>query len=349
MHKKIIIAFTLAAATCSTSSFAQEGGGARPAPVCPPSGFHPPLFGVFGGNDGIQHPYEVVSPCAPPEVVKALEAMGLGRSRPMSTKAVMSVHFAATGAWVDPVAGPVKLDSIDWQTHFYYPGARVQINGTLRNGKKFSNTEVFNADRAWDETTPGVGPKAAPRNALAERMVWPKLLPQGAMLSIVEAQGTVKVSKDAAGKTVISGKSPYEPFTVTITLNDKSQIEKVVVPSGGRTYTATFMNYNPMTQAYDPKANPWEPAYLVPWPSQIVWTKDNKPYGDFQTTAFKSNAYMVFPYPELLKAEAEEADPTYGYDKNDKSDPRNDPANQFSPDMNLGTGTVKDVTISPGN
>jgi hypothetical protein len=37
------------------------------------------------------------------------------------------------------------------------------------------------------------------------------------------------------------------------------------------------------------------------------------------------------PYPELLKATKEEADPMLGYDRNDPADPRNDPANQFTP------------------
>ena len=318
----------VAAAACVTSAHAQANAVA-PEPVCPPSGIHAPLYGMAGGNDGITHPYEVMSPCISPEIRVAIEKMGLGRTRPISMKALMSVRFSATGTWVDAVAGPVKLDSINWHTHFYYPGARAEINGTLRNGKKFSNTEVYNVDRAWDETTPGVGPKVAPKAALDERMVWPKLLPGGAMLSIVEAQGTAKVSKDAAGKITVVGKSPYEPFTVTITLNADNRIDTVTVPYKGHTYKANFIDYNNVTEALDPVRNKWEPAYLFPWPDRLVWTKDGKAWADMTTTEYKSNPYTVFPYPEMLKAEAEEADPSYGYDRNDKTDPRNDPANQF--------------------
>ncbi len=85
---------------------------------------------------------------------------------------------------------------------------------------------------------------------------------------------------------------------------------------------------------------------MVPWVDRMIWTRDGKPYADFTTTAFKSNAFMVFPEPELLKAQAEEADPMLGYDKNDPKDPRNDPNNQFSPDM-LGTGAFGGPDAKP--
>ena len=336
MHKKTIIAATLAAAAFATSAAAQAP--AAPAPTCPASGIGAPLFGVFGGNDGIPHPYEVMGPCTPPEVRASVLAMGLGRSAPLSLKAVGMVRFSAKGTWNDAVAGPVTLETINWHTHFYYPAARAEIKGTTRNGKAFSNVEVFNTDRAWDETTPGVGPKKAPAKAFDERRLWPVLLPQGALLSIVEAQATVKISKDAAGKTVITGKSPYEPWTVTITLNDKSQVEKVVIPHGGATYQATFQGYFDMTPSLDRARNKWEPAYLVNWPDRIVWTKNGRPLADMTTTEFKSNPYMVMPYPELLKAEPEEADKSFGYDKNNPGDDLRD---QFNPNMNT-TGRVGD-------
>jgi hypothetical protein len=257
-------------------------------------------------------------------------AMGMARLIPLSNKAVMSIRFSANGTWVDASAGPITLDKITWEVHFYHPAARAQISGKTRNGRAFSDVLVFNEDRAWNETTPGVGPKRVAASALGEREVWPKLFPFGAMLSIVEAQGTVKISQDAQGKTVITGKSPYEAFPVTITLDAKNQIEAVTVTHRGHTYRATFFGYNDVTPQSDLVRNKWEPAYMVPWVDRIVWTRDGRPYADFTTTEFKSNPYVVFPFPELLKAEAEEADPTYGYDKNNPGD---DIRSQFSPEM----------------
>jgi hypothetical protein len=340
--KNTLIAAASLIALGATHASAQDISSARrsaTAPVCPPTGISPTLFIISGGNDALLHPYEAMSPCLAPETKAAILAMGMGRLSPNSQKAVMSIAFSAKGTWIDAVAGPVAVDKLNFDAHFYFPATRVEIAGKNRTGKPFSNVEVYHDDRVWDETTPGVGPKKAPAKALDERMVWPKLLPFGALLSIVEAQGTAKVTKDADGKTVLTGKSPYEPFTVTLTLNAKSQVEAVTVPYAGHTYRAVFENYNDVSDNYDPKRNKWEPAVLVPWVDRLVWTKDGKPYADLTTTAFKSNAYMVFPYPELLKATADEADPLLGYDRNDKSDPRNDPENQFSPAL-MGTAAV---------
>ena len=328
MHTKIFAAVVAATAALAGTALSQPTAPA--VSVCPPDGFAAPLIGVFGGNDGIQHPREIQGPCTPPKVAEAIMAMGMARLRPLGVKAVMSVRFSATGTWVDPVAGPVKLERVNWDTHYYAPAVRAELKGSLRNGKPFNNVEVYSEGRAWDETAPGVGPKTAPKGAADERSVWPKLFPFGAMLSIVEAEGTVKVSQNATGQTVINGKSPYEPYTVAVTLDGKQMVDTATVVYGGHTYKAAFSGYNDVTQATDPLRNKWEPAYMVPWPDRIVWTKDGKPYADFTTTAMKSNAYMAFPAPELLKAETEEADPTYGYDKNN---PGADVRDQFYPDL----------------
>ena len=332
MSEKTIASIVLAAAMIAGPALSQP---AAPVATCPPSGFAAPLIGVFGGNDGIQHPREIQGPCTPPKVADAIMAMGMARLRPLGIKAVMSVRFSATGTWIDPVAGPVKLENVNWDNHYYAPGVRAELRGVLRNGKPFSNVEVFAEDRAWDETAPGVGPKAAPKGALQERAVWPKLFPFGAMLSIVEAEGSVKVGQAPGGQTTLTGKSPYEPYTVTVTLDAKNMVDTATVSWGGHTYKAAFIGYNDVTQATDPVRNKWEPAYMVPWPDRIVWSKDGKPYADFTTTAMKSNAYMAFPFPELMKAEAEEADLTYGYDKNN---PGTDIRDQFFPDMREKAG-----------
>jgi hypothetical protein len=143
------------------------------------------------------------------------------------------------------------------------------------------------------------------------------------MLSIVEAEGTVKMSKDRMGRNVIAGKSPFEPFNVTVTLDDRHRIIRSVVQRGRDTYAADFIGYHNASTEYDPVGNKWESASVVDFPDRVVWTKNGRPMADLTTTEMKSNPSVVFPYPELLKAEVEEANPTYGYDKNNPGeDPR---------------------------
>lgn len=322
MKTKILIAFSAAAAMAATSAWAAQAPKLDISKMtCPPSGFHRPIWGTFGGNDGIRHPYEIAGPCTPQLVKDMALAMGIGHYKPYGMKAVMSTRFSATGTWVDQVAGPITLEKLTMHTHYFYPGSRAQIWGTRANGERFFNSEVVNDGRAWDETVSrGVGPKPAPAGAAEERTVWNALLPQGAALSIVEAEGTVKISKDRMGRNVISGKSPHEPFTVTVTLDDKARIIRSVVRQGRTTYASDMIGYHDVTTEYDPIRNKWESGYLVDFPDRMVWTKNGRPMADLTTTEMKSNPYVVLPYPELLKAEAEMPNPSFGYDKNNPGD-----------------------------
>src|SRR5262249_57151115 len=54
---------------------ATSAGAQQPAaPVCPPGGYAPPIYGVFGVNGGGgQVAYEIASPCIPKEVRDAAE------------------------------------------------------------------------------------------------------------------------------------------------------------------------------------------------------------------------------------------------------------------------------------
>jgi len=60
----------------ATALLLGTGAGAQQpaALVCPPGGYAPPLYGVFGQNGGGgQVAYEVASPCVPKEVRDAAE------------------------------------------------------------------------------------------------------------------------------------------------------------------------------------------------------------------------------------------------------------------------------------
>ena len=126
--------------------------------------------------------------------------------------------------------------------------------------------------------------------ALAERAPLIKLTPFGALWSIIEAEGHAKVGT-LAGKMTLTGTSPYDAMEVTLSLDNKQRPESVTVKANGHVYGATFADYR----------DNWEPAYLVIFPSEIHWTKDNRPLADLKVTAFKSNPYVVFPVPEAVR------------------------------------------------
>src|SRR5919108_5446105 len=82
-----------------TSVSAQQTG----ALACPPAGYAPPMYGVFGQNGGGgQVSYEIASPCIPKEVRDAAEAIGMGRTKPLGVKNVITIMFTAEGT----IAGP---------------------------------------------------------------------------------------------------------------------------------------------------------------------------------------------------------------------------------------------------
>src|SRR5207244_5393756 len=77
-----------------TSAAAQQPA----ALVCPPGGYAPPMYGVFGQNGGGgQVSYEIASPCISKEVRDAAEAIGMGRNKPLGVKNVITIMFSSEG------------------------------------------------------------------------------------------------------------------------------------------------------------------------------------------------------------------------------------------------------------
>jgi hypothetical protein len=259
------------------------------APVCPPSGYAPPMYGVFGQNaGGGQTSYEIASPCIPKEVRDAAEAIGMGRTKPLGVKNVITIMFTAEGTLADS-GGMNKLSKADFHINYVIPAMRMFLNGTRADGKPMSEIRVFADKYAWNEAKEGIDPAPA-MASLSDRAPLIKLTPFGALWSVIDAEGYTKVST-AGGKTVLAGTSPYDGFELTTTLDDKQRPESVTVKANGHVYGATFADYR----------DTWEPAYLVIFPSQIHWTMDNRPLADLKVTAFKSNPYVVFPVPERMK------------------------------------------------
>src|SRR5213594_3436138 len=252
--RQLIVAAVLLVAT--------SAGAQQPAALmCPPGGYAPPMYGVFGQNGGGgQVSYEIASPCIPKEVRDAAEAIGMGRNKPLGVKNVITIMFSAEGTLADQ-GGADKLSKADFHINYVVPAMRMFLSGTRAGAKP-----------------------------LAERAPLIKLTPFGALWSIIEAEGHAKVAT-VAGKMTLTGTSPYDGMEVTLALDNKQRPESVTVKANGHVYGATFADYRDI----------WEPAYLVIFPSDIHWTLDNRPLADLKVTAFKSNPYVVFPVPEAVR------------------------------------------------
>ena len=252
--------------------------------VCSPTGYATPTYNTFGQNGGSgAAPFEIASPCLPDMVVLSAEAVGMGRARPIGVKNVVTIMFSAEGV----LAGKA-LKNIDFQVSYALPALRMEI--TYAGANPASVIEVFSGDKAWNETSEGVGLTPMPK-ALADRAPLIKLTPCGALWSPIEAEGRA-FHKVVGGKDVIGGVSPYDGMDVTTTLDAKHLPVTVTVKTGGHTYGATFAGYS----------DKWESKYLVIFPEFITWTKDGKPYADLHVTAFKSNPYVIFPPPVVQTA-----------------------------------------------
>ena len=282
--RQLLVA-SAAALLVGTSAGAQQPA----ALVCPPGGYAAPMYGVFGQNGGGgQTSYEIASPCIPKEVRDAAEAIGMGRTKPLGVKNVITIMFSAEGTLAG-LGGMEKLSKADFHINCVVPAMRMFLNGTRADGRPLADIRVFADTWAWNEAKEGAG--ATPAMAtLAERAPLIKLTPFGALWSIIEAEGHAKIGT-VAGKMTFSGTSPYDGMEVTMTLDNKQRPESVTVKADGHVYGATFADYR----------DNWEPAYLVIFPSEIHWTKDNRPLADLKVTAFKSNPYVVFPVPGVVR------------------------------------------------
>src|SRR5262249_45910683 len=211
----------------------------------------------------------------------AAVAIGMGRWKPLGVKTLTTLRFQADGKIANEAGQMQDGAKVDMGINFTTPAARLSITTA-----KGADIRVFNDKQAWNETSPGVGLKPAPKS-LPLRAPLVKLTPYGALWSVIEAEGHAKISKDAKGQTVVTGASPYDGYLVSVTLDAKSLPVAATVKAEGKTYAATFSDYS----------DKWESPYLFIFPSRISWTMNGKPMADLTVTAFHSNPYVIFPPP----------------------------------------------------
>jgi len=285
---RTIVTMTAAVLLAATALAAQRGTANQPAgppPTCPASGYSPPFYALFGQNGGDgQTAYEIASPCIGPQVREAAVAIGMGRNRLLGVKNVITIMFSAEGTF----AGGT-LTKGDFHLAYYLPAMRMFLEGTRPDGTPLKEIQVFADTYAWNETEEGRGATPA-MSALNIRAPLLKLTPFGAMWSVIEAEGHTTVTT-VNGRTVLTGTSPHDGIEVSTTLDAEHRPVEVTARANGHTYGATFADYR----------DTWESKYLVIFPSQIRWTLDGKPLADLRVTAFKSNPYVVFPIPDVVR------------------------------------------------
>ena len=310
-----VIGMSVASLLATGILLAQEGGGGRgmaptgPPSTCPPSGYgaqaYYALFGQNGG-DGLTA-YEIASPCVGKDVREVAESIGMGRSKLLGVKNVIGVQFRANGTMAEGADGTgiAKLVNAEFHIAYNLPAMRMFLNGTKASGQPLKEIRIFANQYAWNEAQEGRGATAA-MNTLNDRLPLIKLTPFGALWSVIEAEAHTVVTGTADGKTVLTGTSPYDGIEVAVTVEDSRQHPKlgpyeptelirlpvaVTAKANGHVYGATFADY---------RGN-WEPNVWMIFPAEIKWTLDGKPLADLRTTFFRSNPYIVFPIPDIVK------------------------------------------------
>lgn len=286
------VASVVAVLFAATAVSAQRGMAnqpAGPAPTCPSSGYSQPYYALFGQNGGDgQTAYEIASPCIGRDVRDAAVAIGMGRNRLLGVKNVITIMFTAEGTMAD-AGGTSRLKKADVHIAYYLPAMRMFLEGTRADGTSLKEIRVFADTYAWNETEEGRGATPA-MNALNDRAPLLKLTPFGALWSVIEAEAHTTVTT-VNGRTVLTGTSPHDGIEVSTTLDNAHRPIEVTAKANGHIYGATFADYR----------DTWESKYLVIFPSQITWTLDGKPLADLRVTAFKSNPYVVFPIPDVVR------------------------------------------------
>ena len=292
---KRVVATGIAVLLAASSVAAQRGAANQPAgppPACPPSGYSQPSYALFGQNGGDgQTAYEIASPCVGQEVRAAAVAIGMGRNRLLGVKNVITIMFTAEGTMAE-AGGMNAVKKADFHMAYYLPAMRMFLEGTRPDRRPLKEIRVFADTYAWNETEEGRGATSA-MTALNDRAPLIKLTPFGALWSVIDAEGHATATT-VNGRTVLTGTSPLDGIEVSATLDAAHRPIEVTAKANGHTYGATFADYR----------DTWESKYLVIFPSRLTWTLDGKPLADWRVTAFKSNPYVVFPIPDVVRQKA---------------------------------------------
>ena len=217
---------------------------------------------------------------------------------------------------------PCTLTKYRASTNYQTFSQRTQYTCTRANGQAYSNVEVVSGLYAWNEDTPGaeIGPtkgKATPMPAaVQERLIRMWSSPYGAPKAAVAGTsetfwlganpgtlfdgGLAKVGQTSVtwqgAKPVVTFPIPTVPGAIaTATLNEKYQVERVVVAQGATTTEFTYSNY----QDWNNPLNKIDMLYA----GKAVERRNGAVVRDLTTDVTETgNVYVVAPVPASVQA-----------------------------------------------
>ena len=217
---------------------------------------------------------------------------------------------------------PCTLTKYRASTNYQTFSQRTQYTCTRQNGQAYSNVEVVSGLYAWNEDTPGaeIGAtkgKATPMPAaVQERLIRMWSSPYGAPKAAVAGTsetfwlganpgtlfdgGLAKVGQTSVtwqgAKPVVTFPIPTVPGAIaTATLNEKYQVERVVVAQGATTTEFTYSNY----QDWNNPLNKIDMLYA----GKAVERRNGAVVRDLTTDVTETgNVYVVAPVPASVQA-----------------------------------------------
>jgi hypothetical protein len=235
--------------------------------------------------------------------IKAAEyALGMIRG-PQRIDAINTMEVWGTGT---AVLGSGPAAKIAYHASFSYRTPALRVDISRAEGAR--QIETFNNEFSWNESVPGggfiPGSTATPMpSALAERQLQMWTTPHGVLKAAERAAKDAKVSKDGAMTVVSFPLLPLPGINVKMTLNAKSEVEKV--EATGANAALGKVNIEAMYTGYKDLG---EIATDVMFPAHIVRKRNGTVVLDLAVTKVDANnPYVVFPVPEIVEKASKSA------------------------------------------
>jgi hypothetical protein len=230
------------------------------------------------------------SPRAPLEA--AANALGMERGVRRELTSINAIFFTGTGSMrvTDRGKATDRNVSAVIGMSYFIPAIRSDITWQNPKGEPQRLIEVANAERAWNESEPGLGATSTQETA-AERLIQVWLTPQGALRAMVDAR-----AKDPNAVTIsqVEGRAQlamsFQGGPLEVWLDTEQRPAQLRWQRKGQALEVSFTDYKD-----------WE-LLDVFFPQHIVQRIDGRVVMDLAVTDFRSNPYVVFPIPAQLEA-----------------------------------------------
>jgi hypothetical protein len=234
-------------------------------------------------------------------ITDVADALGMIRGTQREWKSVNRIYFVASGSLAPELGkAPQKVSRGFIEMSFAQHAIRADV--TTAQGRSVT---VAREGVAWNETSPGIGAKAAPGEA-ANRLWQNYTTPHGAVRAAMEAfvkdKASLKLSTSGQVKT-FDFVSPAGPLRILADAKNRPMRTELTVqrPGGGSAKVVTeFSDYRD-----------WE-KLGVWFPARIRQSMDGAAHADLTISEFRTNPYVIFPYPPGMAPAGAAAHPTWG-------------------------------------